>query len=192
MDTTLLVQATALRVTGLLLMLAWMPDSAQSVFAEHEWWRPWTALFIHADFGHLASNGILFIPLTFLLAGYFGAWFFPIFGIFIGGLVNFLVLLTMPDQTELLGMSGMGYWMGAAWFTLYLILDTRYRLRRRFAYVIFLSMMMFVPETYQPDVSYMSHLFGFIAGVISALMLFALRRSRFRAAEITEIIVEEA
>ena len=35
---------------------------ARAVFSRGEWWRPGTALFLHADFGHLTSN---------LLSGFF-------------------------------------------------------------------------------------------------------------------------
>jgi rhomboid protease GluP len=34
----------------------WGEVDAQAIFHRHEYWRPFTALFLHADFGHLISN----------------------------------------------------------------------------------------------------------------------------------------
>lgn len=170
---------------------SWMSANQVDVFVHHQWWRAWTALFVHADFLHLLSNAVLLVPLTFLLSGYFGVLFFPIFAVFVGGLINLLVLLTLPAQTSLLGISGVVYWMGAAWLTLYLLIDTRDNLRRRFAHALFLSVILFIPETYKPQISYLSHLFGFIAGTISGFALFALRHKQFIAAEVKEYIYDE-
>lgn len=38
--------------------IAWGELDAAALFRRHEWWRPFTALFLHADAGHLLSNGI--------------------------------------------------------------------------------------------------------------------------------------
>ncbi|PTX96606.1 rhomboid family intramembrane serine protease [Opitutus sp. ER46] len=38
--------------------VAWGALDAQAVFVRHEWWRPVTALFLHADAGHILANGI--------------------------------------------------------------------------------------------------------------------------------------
>lgn len=169
----------------------WMPASREMVFQNHQWWRAWTALFAHADGSHLISNAVLFIPLTYLLVGYFGLIFFPIIGLASGGLINLIVLQAMPAQTELIGVSGVVYWMGAAWLTLYLLIDGRENWRKRFASAIFLSIILFIPETYKPQVSYLSHLIGFILGAVSGLILYAIRRRAFRAAEVKEYIFDE-
>jgi Uncharacterized membrane protein (homolog of Drosophila rhomboid) len=51
-------------VTDLLAM------DARALFAGGEWWRPFTALFLHADLGHLATNlgGGVFLVATVLAA----------------------------------------------------------------------------------------------------------------------------
>lgn len=169
----------------------WMGASRDSVFNKHEYWRLWTTLFAHADFGHLMNNALLFIPLAFLLYAYFGFWFFPVLGIAMGGLTNAYVLSTMPTTTQLIGISGVVYWMGGAWFTLFLLIDRRRTLRYRFANVIFLMMMLFIPENYWPHVSYMAHFVGFVLGVVSGFILYALQRQKFKAAEVVEYIYEE-
>jgi rhomboid protease GluP len=176
--------------TGFLGADQWMPASGESVFLKHEYWRAWTTLFAHGDVGHLLSNLFLFTPFAFLLTSYFGNFFFPVIGIFVGGLINLVVLKTMPESTILLGISGVVYWMGAAWLTLFLLIDRREKLRRRFAILLFASVVLFLPETYKPEISYMSHFLGYLFGVISALTLFFFQRKKYRTAEVYEIIFE--
>jgi len=170
---------------------AWMPASRVAVFQKHEWWRLWTTLLAHGDMSHLLNNSLMFIPLTYLLTAYFGVWFFPVLGILMGGLINYIVLQTLPVNATLIGMSGVVYWMGAAWFTLFMIIDRRKNLKFRFANVLFLMLMLFLPETYYPHVSYLSHFVGFVLGVLSALGLYWLHRHRFEAAEEKEYIFDE-
>jgi rhomboid protease GluP len=45
---------------------------AQAVFDRGEWWRLATALFLHADTGHLISNALIGILLFTLVIGTFG------------------------------------------------------------------------------------------------------------------------
>lgn len=52
-------------------------SSPQAIFGEGEWWRAFTALFLHADFGHLVSNigpGILFGTWVCLSIGALRGW----------------------------------------------------------------------------------------------------------------------
>lgn len=168
-----------------------MVASGEAVFERHEYWRLWTALFAHADFGHIASNSMLFFPFAYYLYGYYGFRFFPLFGIFSGGIINFFVLMNMAPQTGLLGISGVVYWMGAAWLTLFLLIDRRGRLRVRISKVALLSALLFLPETYRPEVSYLSHFLGYLLGVLSGVGFFWLHRDRFRAAEVVEEIRDE-
>lgn len=169
----------------------WMGASYESVFVQGEFWRLWTTLFAHADFGHLINNALLFIPLAYLLYAYFGFWFFPLAGLAVGGLTNAIVLTTMPPQVQLIGISGVVYWMGGAWFTLFLLIDHRKTMRYRFANVLFLMVMLFIPENYWPHVSYMAHFVGFMLGIVSAFVLYALQYKRYKAAEVVEYIYEE-
>lgn len=168
-----------------------MQASYDSVFNKMEYWKLWTTLFAHADFGHLMNNALLFIPLTYLLFAYFGFWFFPVIGLFLGGIINAYVLSTMNPQIHLIGISGVVYWMGGAWFTLFLLLDKRRNLKYRFANVLFLMMMLFIPENYWPHVSYLSHFVGFILGIISAVVLYVVRYKEFKSAEVIEYVFED-
>jgi rhomboid protease GluP len=168
----------------------WMPAVGDLVFKKHEYWRLWSALFAHSDMSHLLSNMLLFIPLTYWLAGYFGYLVFPVLGVFLGGAVNFFALKTMPLQSSIVGVSGVVYWMGAAWVTLFLLIDRRYELKRRFATALFLCVVLLAPETYKPEISYMSHLLGFLMGIPCALLIYYLRRDQYFAAEVREYTAE--
>lgn len=178
-------------LSGLFQAQKWMPAKAHEVFINHELWRPWSALFAHADLGHLINNSILFLPLTYLLTSYFGVFLFPFLGLALGGLINLWVLRTLPAQTSLIGMSGVVYWMGAVWLTLFVLIDTRKSLRRRLSVVLFLTVVLLAPQTYEPTTSYLSHLLGFIVGIFSALIYYFTNRQKILAAEIKETIFED-
>lgn len=172
-------------------MQDWMPASNHKVFAGHEYWRLWTTLFAHADTAHLLGNLSLLLPLAFMLTGYYGVITFPVLGVLVGGLTNYIVLTTMRPEIQLIGISGVVYWMGAIWMILYLCIENRKRLRQRIAHVLFLTVVLFIPESYKPEISYLSHLVGFALGVVMGLVVYALRRKEFKSAEVIEYIVED-
>lgn len=168
----------------------WMAVSGQSIFVKHEYWRLWTALFVHADTAHILGNLSLILPLGFMLTGHFGVVTFPVLGILLGGLINYIVIQTMPPEVSLIGISGVVYWMGATWLTLFLFIDRRKSLRRRIALALFLTVVLFIPESYKPEVSYMSHFVGYTLGVITGVVIYHLRRAHIVAAEVKEIIYD--
>lgn len=172
-------------------MQEWAPVSYQKSILEHEFWRLWTGLFVHADLEHFISNFVMFVPLTFLLSGYFGAFLFPVLGILVGGLINLITIYTMNEQVGLLGMSGVIYWMGSVWITLFILIDKRITLRKRFAVGIFLTLMLFSAETYKPNVSYTSHFVGFVLGVACAFIYYHLNNKKFSEAEEFILILDE-
>ncbi|MFZ3229349.1 MAG: rhomboid family intramembrane serine protease [Pseudobdellovibrio sp.] len=184
--TLLLFGASYFYWTNLFDTNSWMTATGQSVFTNHNYWRAWSTLFAHYDLEHLLSNSALFIPLTFLLSGYFGNILFPLVGIFMGGIINLIVLKTMPETTTLLGISGVVNLMGATWLTLYLLIDRRKKLRYRLAIVLFLTLLLFIPEKYQPQVSYLSHIIGYAFGILSGLIFYGLNKKIFLADEVTE------
>lgn len=167
-----------------------MPSTVQGL-ARGEYWRLWTALFAHADLGHLLSNGLLFVPLAFFLNGYFGSWLFPVLGFVVGGIANFFTLKTMGAQGSLIGASGVVFWMGATWLTLYVGLETRESLRRRLGKALFIGAALFLPQGYEPQISYMCHLFGFILGVGTGVSYLLINRKKFAAAEVRELMIDE-
>lgn len=188
----LLFAGSFLFLTGIAGADEWMPASFDQVFNQHQYWRAWTTLFAHGDLGHLLSNTVLFIPFAYFLSGYFGLFFFPLIGFFVGGLTNLVVLHTMPPETHLIGVSGVVYWMGAAWLTLYLLIDRRESFRRRIGIALFSSVILFVPETYKPEISYLAHFVGYAFGVLSSIGLYLFALKKFEAAEVREAIEESS
>lgn len=169
----------------------WMPATRAAVFERGEFWRTLTTLFAHADLAHILGNAFLFLPFSYFLSGFFGFGFFPLFGFFCGALVNAIVLLTMPPEASLIGVSGVLYWMGAAWLTLYLRIERHEPARRRWGKVIVVTAALFIPQTFEPQVSYLSHLLGFLFGIASGLGYFAIFRRKILAAEKRELLVLE-
>lgn len=153
--------------------------SGQSVFIQKEYWRLWTTLFAHADVGHLLANSLLFGIFGYFLMAHFGFWAFPFSAIFFGGVTNFLVLLSLNPKTDLLGASGIVFWMGGAWITLHFFIERRGPLWKRIFRALGVAIVLFVPQTIEPQVSYLSHFIGFCSGVFWALIYYFIRRKEF-------------
>ena len=165
-----------------------MAATKTQVFARHEYWRAWTTLFVHADGRHLISNSFLFFILGSLLAAYFGVFLVPFMALLFGGLTNLYVLSGMPGEVLLIGASGMVFWMGGAWLTLYLLLERRRSLLQRFLRAFGVGLVLFMPaEAFDPTISYSSHGVGFISGVGWGLVYFLVKRKPLRQAEVFEI-----
>lgn len=193
------VQPFGFLVTGLLIILVlgfclldWsssqlnLAASRELVFSQKQYWRLWTALFAHADIGHLFGNLFLFVPFAFLLTGYFSVALFPLLGFLLGGVINAITLTTMPFETQLLGISGLVNWMGAVWLTLFFLIDRRSNLRKRFAVLLLSSVVLFAPQEYKEGVSYLSHVIGYGLGITTGIIYYAIHRKSFLAAEVTE------
>ena len=168
----------------------WMSASGNLVFMEGQWWRSWTTLFAHGDLSHILGNLFLFFPLSYYLISYFGHTFFPLFGFFIGGLVNLVVLQTMPGHVGLIGVSGVVNWMGGAWLALAWLIDRRDSNGRRVLKVVAVTIVLFVPDSFKPQVSYLSHFLGYFAGVLSGIVYYYLFKKKIKQQEVIEVVKE--
>lgn len=187
-----LILGTFVYWTDFLNAKSWMTAIPQNVFQLHEYWRPWTALFAHSDPVHLLSNSLLFFAFAYLLYGHFGSRVFPLAALFFGGITNIIVLTTLPSDANLLGASGVVYWMGAAWLTLYLFLESRDKISRRALKALGVGVMLFVPETFHANISYLSHVVGFLLGVLWAMRYYYANKEKFLHAEVIEYVIEES
>jgi rhomboid protease GluP len=159
-----------------------LPANFQYAINKHEYYRLWTSLFIHADLAHLFSNLLMFSPFAYFLMAQFGYFYFPFVGLFLGGIINWLTLLTMPPNTYLIGISGVVYWLGATYLTLSFLLDTRDKKVKRFIKISGIALILFFPEVIKTEVSYMAHFIGFILGVISAFLLYMKNKDLYLSA----------
>ncbi len=73
---------------------------------KHQWWRPITALFLHADIGHLMGNLFTALLFTPFVSRQFGAWRAWIWILLCGALGNALnAYLTYPQSFSSIGAS---------------------------------------------------------------------------------------
>jgi rhomboid protease GluP len=170
---------------------SWMPVSREAVFVNHEYWRLLTATFAHADTGHLVSNLFLFFVLGFFLYGYFGFALFPIAAFFGGALANLAVLPTYAPKTELIGASGIVYWMGGAWLMLYFFIARQKARVPRWLRTMGVALLIFAPQSFESQISYRVHFAGFVIGCLAGTIYFLRFRKKFRAAEVLETDVFE-
>jgi rhomboid protease GluP len=171
---------------------SWMSANHSLVFDQHQFWRLWSTLFAHADERHLLSNSFLFFILGSFMTGYFSSWNFPVLAVFFGGLTNWIVLHAMPSQTMLIGMSGVVFWLGGAWLSLYFLIERRKTVYQRALRAIGVGLLLFFPaEAFDPSISYKSHLVGFALGVLWGAVFFLLNRRRLRRAETYRLVLDE-
>lgn len=169
----------------------WMPASQNVVWVQHQVWRAWTALLAHADVKHLLSNLFLFFIFGACLNGYFGLVMFPVMAFVFGGLTNLLVLRGMPPEVHLLGASGIVFWMGGAWLALYFLLDEKRSHYQRTLRSLGVALLLFFPaEAFDPQVSYRSHLYGFLFGLLFGIAFYLLHRKKFEDHLEIETVIE--
>jgi rhomboid protease GluP len=187
----LLAFGSFLFLTNIFNARSWMPATGERVLIHHEYWRLWSALFAHGDLAHILGNLFLFIPFAFFLSSYFTLWLFPLVGFLLGGMINYLVIKTLPLETSLIGVSGVVYWMGALWMTLAFFIDRRETLLQRWLKVSGVSLVLFFPTTFLPEISYLSHFLGYILGVFTGIVVYILFKNRFKKAEIIQDINDD-
>lgn len=196
-----IVAAVASLLITLVSMIEWnnhfglgaqLDASWQLVFGQGEAWRLWTATLIHSDFKHLLSNLFMFFILGWFLYGYFGSFLFPVSAFFLGGILNALILQTYNPFTTLVGASGIVFYLGGVWLALYFLIQRHLSLFQRVLRTGGVALMLFMPsEVFDPKISYRTHFLGLLVGAFVGIIYFAIHKDKFRAAEVTEYIVEE-
>ncbi len=188
---TLLVTGTALFLNDVFHLRQLMPASFETVVLKKEYYRLWSALFAHGDLEHILSNLFLFIPFAYLLAHYFSLWLFPLIGFLLGGLINLIVVHYLGGGNTIIGVSGVVYWMGATWMTLSFFIDRRETILARLIKLSGVSLVLFFPTTFLPEVSYFSHFLGYIFGIVTGAVVFFVFKKRFLAAEVVHEVDED-
>jgi membrane associated rhomboid family serine protease len=168
----------------------WLPASGETVIHQHQYWRLLTGILVHSDFMHFFSNSIPLAFFSSLLFGYFGFTIFPLLMLALGCLIHLISLMTYPPEATLVGASGVVYCMAGFWLTLYVLIERRYSIANRLMRCIGFFLIVFVPSTFDPSVSYRAHAIGFVCGILSAILYFVKNKTHIREAETLEL--EEA
>lgn len=164
-----------------------------AIFEDLDIHRLLTALFAHGDLGHLVANSLLMILLGSFFFAFFGQWRAFLASLFFGALTNLVTLVNMKPGVQLLGASGVVFWIGAAWLTLYLLIDTKRTRRQRFLRSTGVALLLFMPtQAFDPSISYTAHGVGFLLGLCWGLIYYFLHRREILHAEVRELVVETA
>jgi rhomboid protease GluP len=152
------------------LALAGRMDSAAAWAGE--WWRPFTAVWLHADVAHLAANICLGVVLLGLAMGRYGGGMGLLAAYLAGVAGNLANLLLHPGSHRGLGASGMvmgGLGLLAAQSVVYL---RHHPLARKQVFKgVFAGVMLFVLFGLGPGTDIVAHLGGFLAGLVLGAML---------------------
>jgi rhomboid protease GluP len=166
----------------------YLSATPQKVFAQSEYWRIWTTTLIHADIQHMISNCLMLFLWGTLNTYYFGPFFYPLVSFFLNGLITLLVLFFQGKNITLLGSSGLIYFLGGHWISLYILIDKKSPFKRRIFRSIAVILILFLPTHFSPSISYLSHNLGLIGGLLYGILHYLLKKKAFIK---NEIWVEE-
>ncbi|MDZ4660383.1 MAG: rhomboid family intramembrane serine protease [Pseudomonadota bacterium] len=157
---------------------------SQEVFSNKEYWRIFSAVLIHKDIGHYASNAVAILALGYLLLGWFSWRVYPVGCFLLAGLTNAFALWTYEPEVRLLGASGLVYLMAGFWLMSYVLIQRSQRLGRRLIRAVGVTLGTLFPTTFEPAVSYRTHAIGFVIGLVFAAVWFYFNFNRIRGFEI--------
>ena len=172
----------------LVLLFFWdnqsLTANGTQVFEHGQYWRAFTSQLMHGDFSHLGGNTIFFTAFSILLTHYFGFWVFPVLSLIVGGVINLIALKIYDPQITLVGISGVIYFMAAFWMTMFVLVERQMRLYRRLMIATGVSLILFFPEVFQKNVSYLAHGLGFGFGLILGGAYFGVFKKSVRSHEV--------
>jgi rhomboid protease GluP len=177
-------------VSYLILLIAFIIDDQNmtangfQVYEQGEYWKAFTTSLMHGDFVHLGHNTLFFIAFSVLLNSYFGFWIFPLLSFVVGGLINLIALKIYEPQITLVGISGVIYFMAAFWMTMFVLLERHMSLYKRIMITTGVSLILFFPEAFVKNISYLAHGLGFGMGIVLAGAYFWLKRTKLQSHEV--------
>jgi rhomboid protease GluP len=136
-----------------------------------QWWRVFTAMFLHADLGHLAANAGFGLVLLGLTMGVYGTGVGLLAGSLAGVGGNLLALLIDPSHRSL-GASGMV--MGCLGLLAAQSVSIRHdhpRLMKSMLGGMLSGVMLFLLLGSSPGTDLVAHLGGFVSGVLLGVSL---------------------
>ena len=179
----ILVAVSALYWWGPPGFAAALPASGETVFEQGETWRLLTALAAHADPIHLLSNAVFLTWLIYLSYGAFGPSLYPWSAVPLSAVALAVTLEGYAPNIRVVGASGMLYLLAGAWLTLYVLVERRLPVVKRLVRVIGFFLVVLVPTSIRPEVSYRAHGIGLFFGICLGLAYFLARRDAIREGE---------
>jgi rhomboid protease GluP len=144
----------------------------KSVFIDGQYWRLITTSFIHADFEHLLANTAMLIVLSYLVTSYYGIIISVVLSFLMGVCINAITIMIYGGETNLLGASGIIYFLWGFSLILYLNISTQFHVVKRAIRVLGIFLILLVPTAYNPQTSYLAHYIGFTLGAISGIIYY--------------------
>ena len=160
-----------------------LPASGETVFEQGEAWRLVTALAAHADPIHLLSNAVFLTWLIYLSYGAFGPSLYPWTAVPLSAVALAVTLEGYPPNIRVVGASGMLYLLAGAWLMLYVLVERRLSVLKRIVRVVGFFLVVLVPTSIRPEVSYRAHGIGLFFGICLGLAYFLARRDTIRQGE---------
>ena len=157
--------------------------SKELIFHQHEWWRLPFGVLVHGDFNHFLSNSLFLTVLSYFIARTYGLRVLFGVGFLMGVLTHFLTFSFMKDHISLVGASGMLYAFWGLWFSLYFLIDRFTPIHRKFMKIFAISLLLLIPQKFEPNVSYLAHFIGFIIGLISGCLIYFRKREKILSYE---------
>jgi rhomboid protease GluP len=174
----------------LMIFFAWLDSSydlkTKAVLStvavrQGQWWRIFTAIWLHADWGHLASNAAFGFLLLGFAMGRFGTGSALLASYLAGAIANGIECILINESRQSLGASGMV--MGSlgilASQSLYLWRFTPYG-RRYLLTSVAAGLMLFILFGLAPETDVIAHLGGFICGLAIGGLLSLGRKATHR------------
>jgi membrane associated rhomboid family serine protease len=140
---------------------------ASTLAAHGQWWRLFTAVWLHADVGHLAANATLGFVLLGLVMGRYGTGVGLLAAYLTGVAGNAAAWLLAPGPYQSLGASGMVLGCLGLLAAQSLPLRAREALPPRLMVSgLFAGVMLFVLLGLGPQTDVLAHLGGFLSGLL--------------------------
>ncbi|MDD0851645.1 rhomboid family intramembrane serine protease [Halobacteriovorax sp. GB3] len=157
--------------------------SGENVFLKNDWYRLFTSTFVHGDLEHFLSNSLMLVIMGHYVHYHFGAKLFPLVAFLSGAIINFIVILNLPEKTHLVGASGVVHWLWGFWFILYFKVQRHIPLTRRIMKIVIVGLVILFPTKLSPNVSYLAHFVGLLLGMITGLFYYYLNAKNLHSFE---------
>lgn len=164
----------------------------QKVVGDGEYYRLLTTTFIHGDISHLLSNCLMLYILMYFVTSFYGAFVSLTSTFIMSMLINLIVLSIYGGEINLLGISGVVYYLWGFWMILYLFLQRHYSVTNRILRMGAVFLILLIPSEFRANTSYLAHGVGFGLGVIMGFFYYLFNKDNLHRAETWKVkVVDE-